>query len=68
MKTAIISLLVSSLLLTAGCYTNRATKWEYQMVHTIGGINERTDQGWTVDSFVVKPDGSHDYLLKKPKP
>ena len=53
-------------LFIAGCSaTHQATKWEYQVVRTVGGVNERAAQGWSVDKVTIKPDGSHEYLLKR---
>jgi hypothetical protein len=42
------------------------TRYEYKTVHTIGGVNERTTKEWTLDQVIVNPDGSRDYLLKRP--
>jgi PBP1b-binding outer membrane lipoprotein LpoB len=67
MKKTIALILATSALFIAGCSTtHQTTKWEYQTVHTIKGVNERAAQGWSVANVVVKPDGSHEYLLKRP--
>jgi hypothetical protein len=67
MNKLIAVILSTSLLFAVGCCsTHPTTKWEYQTVHTIKGVNERAANGWSVVSFVVKPDGSHEYLLRRP--
>jgi hypothetical protein len=67
MKAIIALILTTSTLFIAGCCTtHQTTKWEYEMVHTIGGVNERAAKGWSVVNVVVKPDGSLDYLLRRP--
>ncbi len=67
MKKIIALILTASSLFIAGCCTTQHTaKCEYQVVHTMGGVNERAAKGWTVDKVTIKPDGSHEYLLKRP--
>jgi hypothetical protein len=71
MKKTIALLLATSTLFIAGCSTTttqQPIKWEYQTVHTIGGVNERAGQGWTVANVTIKPDGTHEYLLKRQIP
>jgi hypothetical protein len=29
-------------------------------------VNERTSKDWILDQVIVNPDGSHEYLLKRP--
>lgn len=65
MKKITASILLSGLLSMVGC---ASTHWEYKIVHTIGGVNERTTQDWKLDRVIVNPDGSHDYLLKRAVP
>jgi protein involved in sex pheromone biosynthesis len=66
MKKTIALILTASALFIAGCCTtHQTTKWEYKVVHTIGGVNERAAKGWSVDKVTIKPDGSHEYLLKR---
>ena len=67
-KTAALILTASTLLLAGCCTTHPTTKWEYQVVHTIGGVNERAVKGWSVDTVTLRPDGSHEYLLKREIP
>jgi hypothetical protein len=67
MKKIITLILTANMLFIAGCCTtHQATKWQYQVVHTIRGVNERAAEGWSVDKVTIEPDGSHEYLLKKP--
>ena len=66
MKNTIALILAASSFFIAGCCsTQQATKWEYQTVHTIGGVNERAAIGWSVDKVTILPDGSHEYLMKR---
>jgi hypothetical protein len=57
-------ILASCLFWMAGCCS--PPHWEYKSVHTIAGVNERTTKDWTLDRVIVKPDGTVDYLLKRP--
>jgi uncharacterized protein YcfL len=67
MKKYIALILATSALIIAGCSTtHQTTRYEYQTVHTMKGVNERTALGWSVANVVVKPDGSKDYLLQRP--
>ena len=63
-KTIALILAAGTLLIAAGCATPQPPKWKYQVVKTLGGVNERAAKGWTVDKVTIKPDGSHEYLLK----
>jgi hypothetical protein len=68
MKKLMSLVLVFGAFFFAGCSTtHRDAKWEYQMVHTIAGVNERAEKGWSVVSVVVKPDGTDEYLLRRRK-
>ena len=80
MKATLALMLAIGPLLFAGCATPPTAlrplpppppppgHWTYEIVHTLKGVNERAAQGGIVVSFVITPNGEHEYLIKKPQP
>jgi hypothetical protein len=65
MKNIAPLLAASALFILGGCATPTPSKLEYQTVRTIKGVNERAAKGWTVVNVIVKPNGSHEYLMER---
>jgi hypothetical protein len=65
-KTIALTFAVSTLFLAGCCTTERATKWQYEVVKStsIEMLNTPTDQGWIVVGFTALPDGNYVCLLK----
>lgn len=66
MKQNLLLLAVTALLITAGCATNKPI-YEYRLFSTVQGVNEHASEGWEVVNFTTKRDGSHEYLVRRPR-
>ena len=56
---------VISLLVLAGCATGENPRWEYRTFATVQGLNEHSAEGWVVVNEVARPDGGHEFLVKR---
>jgi hypothetical protein len=65
MKRFAFALAIAAAVL-AGCATHRTTLYEYQVVRTVQGVNERAAEGWTVVTMTNTREG-HEFLLKRPR-
>ena len=62
----VLFIAATGLLITAGCATHKPI-YEYRLFSTVEGVNEHASEGWEVVNFTTKRDGSHEYLVRRPR-